>query len=57
MMNKGGCWICTWSQFLPRVWELQKHLKGAEQKFVTDVLRADLRKWFDEKLNVFSLKA
>lgn len=37
MMNKGGCWICTWSQFLPRVWELQKHLKGAEQKFVTDV--------------------
>lgn len=57
MMNKGGCWICTWSQFLPRVWELQKHLKGAEQVLLTDVLCALLRKCFDEKLNVFSLKA
>lgn len=57
MMNKGGCLIFTWSKLLPRVWELQKHLKGTEQKFVTDVLCADLRKQFDEKWNVFSLKA
>lgn len=37
MMNKGGCLIRTWSLFLPKVWELQEYLKGAEQKFVTDV--------------------
>lgn len=58
MMNRGVCWICTWSKFLPRVWELQKHSKE-QRKCLWQmwVLWADLRKCFDEKWNVCSLKA